>query len=153
MNPTISVIPDFLRRVENPSDTTNQRKLLSAADLSSLQKRNPGIPEDYLSFLTQIGWGSFRESTYRVYSGFVLAEEILPGLKTEYEILCFGDDFGGDPAGFIPSQNWKLVEIFHEDFHIHCDEDQTFTEFIAERLFMSMDGHNLSQNPSSGNAE
>ena len=82
----------------------------------------------------------------------MLVDEILPDIKTDYEILCFGDDFRGDPAGFIPSQNWKLVEIFHEDYDIHCEE-QTFTEFIAERLFMSMDGHNLSQNQSSEPAE
>ena len=152
MQSTIDLIPDFLRLVENPSDTTNQRKLLSDADLSTLRKRNLGILDDYLSFLAQIGWGSFRESTYRVYSGFVLVDEILPAIKTDYEILCFGDDFRGDPAAFIPSQNWKLVEIFHEDYDIHCEE-QTFTEFIAERLFMSMDGHNLSQIQSSEPAE
>ena len=144
MTQHIDLLNDFLQRVEDSKNRTNERTVFSSNELMELVKNYPGIPNDYVEFLAKIGCGSFREGTYVVYSGLVAVNEILPGFESDYKILCFGDDLRGDPAGFIPSQDWKVVEIFHEDYDVHC-EDQTFSEFIAERLYMSKNGNDISQ--------
>ena len=146
MPSSVAQIREFLIRFEDDGDPSNRRTVLAPFELSTLVETNPGIPTDYLDYMETIGFGSVRESTLMVYSGLVPAQEILPGFKSEHEILCFGDDFRGDLVGFIPSQDWKLVEIFHENYDVYND-DQSFLEFICERIYMGSDGQDYSIRP------
>ena len=57
-------------------------------------------------------------------------------------ILLFGDNFSGDSAGFLPDENWKVIEILHEDLEIY-DPKQTFAEFIRVQMQMDENGDDL----------
>jgi hypothetical protein len=51
----------FLAAVEDRADETNGRRLLDAAAVERLRQEFPGIPEDYLAYLGEIGVGTVRE--------------------------------------------------------------------------------------------
>lgn len=50
------------------------------------------------------------------------------------KVLLFGDNFSGDAIGFLPTENWSIVEIWHEDLTIFPREEKTFLEF-ARKVF------------------
>ena len=76
----------------------------------TLRERYLGIPEDYLQFLLELGWGEVGNENYMMYSGLIDAEEIYPGVGGLAGILLFGDDFCGICAGF-DVRTWRVVEI------------------------------------------
>lgn len=46
------------------------------------------------------------------------------------DILLFGDNFSGDAVGFLTTDNWSIVEIWHDDdLSINPGEEKTFEEF------------------------
>jgi hypothetical protein len=134
---------EFLTRVESHEDK-KQRTVVSASELQQLALEHPGIPLDYLDYLAQVGAGSFRNCQYTVYGEFFEADEILGPEATRFgrEILCFGDNFSGDPAGFMPSKNWAVVELWHDDLTLDFTK-KTFHEFIRDRMLMGPSGEDL----------
>jgi hypothetical protein len=67
----------FLEMNENRNDAgLNERILLNAEETDEIRKEHPDIPNDYIDYLTEVGWGDFRESQYMVYSCLVDSEEI-----------------------------------------------------------------------------
>jgi hypothetical protein len=134
----------FLARVESrdPADAgSNNRKCLSDVELAKLRATFPGVPEDYLAYLREVGAGSFRECQYAVYSGFEPPDYFFGDRadRLNQPILCFGDNYSGDPAGFVPGQEWRVVEIWHHDLSVH-DTGLSFREFIRKQMLMSPDG-------------
>ena len=123
----------------------NRRTRLKPAEISKLRSTFPGIPEDYLDYLAEIGWGSFRECQYTVFSGLIDPIEIFDSetaASLERRVLCFGVSFSGDPGGFLPDENWELVEILHETLEI-CHTQKSFHAFIREQMLMGEDGKDL----------
>ncbi|MDG0871177.1 hypothetical protein L5D93_01000 [Paenibacillus thiaminolyticus] len=50
-------------------------------------------------------------------------------------VLLFGDNSSGDEVGFLTTDNWALVEIWHDDnLSLHYREEQSFEAFVR-RLF------------------
>lgn len=136
----------FLSACEGPNGSAmNGRETFSAAKAQTLREQHPDIPEDYLDYLQEIGWGSLRDCQFMVYDELfdpkmIFDAETVASFKKR--ILLFGDNFSGDPAGFLPDENWKVIEILHEDLEIY-DPKQTFAEFIREKMLMDKNGDDL----------
>ncbi|MFW5438931.1 SMI1/KNR4 family protein [Paenibacillus apiarius] len=98
-----------------------------------------GIPEDYIDFLREIGYGTVNDTYFSFYSGLVEVDEIFDELYDEdlrpelKEILLFGDNYSGDGVGFLTTANWTIVEIWHDDdLSIHPRDEKTFEEFVVK---------------------
>ncbi|KQO14706.1 SMI1/KNR4 family protein [Paenibacillus sp. Leaf72] len=96
-----------------------------------------GIPEDYIAFLREVGYGTVNRNDFNFYSGLVEVDEILGHLYDEdshpelKDVLLFGDNFAGDAVGFLITDNWAIVEIWHDDnLSINPREEATFEEFV-----------------------
>lgn len=109
---------------------------LSEAELQS--EAAEGVPEDYLDFLREIGHGSVGVNGFAFYGGLVEVDEIMGHLYDDEDsrpelkdILLFGDNYSGDPVGFLTTDGWALVEIWHDDdLSVHYREEQSFVEFV-----------------------
>ncbi|WP_338749562.1 SMI1/KNR4 family protein [Bacillus sp. FJAT-52991] len=123
---------DILKKInEAPSDYNFQKMSKSKAEkeLASID-----IPQDYIDFLTEVGFGSVFDGYFMFYGGLIEADEIYddvdyPEIKN---VLLFGDNFSGDAMGFLPAENWSIVEIWHEDLSIVPREEKTFMEFVSK---------------------
>jgi hypothetical protein len=138
----------FLARVEDPGEKRmNERTRLSAKQIAKLREDYPGIPEEYLAYLREVGWGAFRECQFMVYSGLstadkILGEGVFPSREPELEILCFGDDFSGDLSGFLPRRRWAIVEVWHDDGTVDRVK-KPFGKYIREQMLMGPGGKDL----------
>ncbi len=112
------------------------RQTLASGALARLQRGHAGLPADYIEYLREVGWGSFLRCRYTVYHHLMPAAERFGkqmAARLEQPVLCFGDNLSGDVAGFLPDQNWAVVEIGQLDLSIHAT-GQTFGRFIRERM-------------------
>ena len=143
---TFSDVCIFLSKVEDVTcSDENIRTLLSPEEISKIKLEYPLIPQEYLSYLEEVGSGSFRECQYMVYNNLMEPEFFFgEGITSKLgkKILCFGDNFSGDPAGFLPDENWKIVVIWHDDLSINYT-NQTFSEFIRKAMCMGINGIDL----------
>ncbi|MGG3527710.1 SMI1/KNR4 family protein [Bacillus pseudomycoides] len=95
-----------------------------------------GIPQDYIIFLKEVGYGSVSNAYFMFYGGLIEADEIYdadenPEIKT---VLLFGDNFAGDAIGFQTTNSWEIVEIWHEDLSIVPRDETSFKE-LAQSIF------------------
>ncbi|MFB7813431.1 SMI1/KNR4 family protein [Paenibacillus chitinolyticus] len=97
-----------------------------------------GIPKEYIDFLREVGYGTVNGTYFNFYSGLVEVDEILGHLFDEdshpelKDVLLFGDNFSGDAVGFLTTDNWAIVEIWHDDdLSINPTEEKTFEEFVV----------------------
>jgi hypothetical protein len=108
---------------------------IGESEVVAIRQRYPDVPEDYLSFLRQVGYGSLG-GTFMIYSGPVEPDEIfdprtaadLPGL------LFFGDDFSGRVVGFDTRHGWRLVGVDNGCRESDPEDARTVAEFITRRL-------------------
>jgi hypothetical protein len=109
-------------------------KLVDAKKLQVLRTRYPGIPEDYLEFLAEIGWGAFGDSYFAVYSGPIKAESIYdPVTAGRFKtLLMIGDDFSGCNAAFDTMRSWAIVEINSANMEVELIA-KTFDTFIRSK--------------------
>ncbi len=137
---------DFLAKHEDKKEgQMNRRETLSGDDLSALHSQHSGIPDDYIDYLAEVGYGAFRECQYAVYGGFIEPSFIFGDDRAallDKRILLFGDNFCGDPAGFVPDEDWAVVEIWHDSMQIY-ETDMTFESFIREQMLMDETGNDL----------
>jgi hypothetical protein len=95
---------------------------------------NPAVPQDYIDFLKEIGWGTIGEMYYAIYSGLIEPNEIYDPIRAKDldGILLFGDDYSGYCAGFVKKDSWQLVEI--DDFQGVDYLNITFEEFVRDKF-------------------
>lgn len=137
----------FLAKVEDPAKSKmNSRKRLTSRQIESLRRKFPGVPGTYLAYLSEVGWGSFRECQFMIYSRPGTPEGILgKGIFTladDVEVLCFGDNFSGDLSGFLPKQRWAIVELWHDSGTIYPVK-KPFGTYIREQMLMGPRGKDL----------
>lgn len=101
----------FLAKHEDASER-NERTTLTQSEIDEIRREHPEIPDAYLAYLKEIGWGSFRECQYVIYSGLTDPEDIF-GEETaarfgDKRVLLFGDNYSGDPAGFLLTKSGRL---------------------------------------------
>jgi len=143
-------INDFLARVEDADEKTmNSRRLLSQEQIDDLRKVHPRIPEEFLSYLQEVGAGAFRECQFTVY-GFldtpdnILGKDVLLLKEPSVRALCFGDNFSGDLGAFLPDEDWVIADLWHDNGTI-CRKGRTFRQYIREKMFISEDGRDLQE--------
>lgn len=124
----------FLQGRENQKKKNNDREKMDGRKVAGIRRRYPGIPEDYLQYLKEVGPGSFLNCWFMVYSGFIEPSFIFGDDLTHLDesILCFGDNFSGDAYAF-DRRTWKIVEIDHVSREVGKVKG-TFGEFIRERM-------------------
>jgi hypothetical protein len=134
---------DFLESYEDKNEAEmNAREKWNDAEIIELSKQYPGIPQDYLDYLREIGTGSFRECQFVVHGALETIEDLtgydlydLEGKK----FLVFGDNYSGDFSGFLIEDEWKVAELWHETEELYT-VGQTFQQYIRERMLMDENG-------------
>ena len=138
----------FLESVENPKEKRmNTRRKFTSNELDALREKYLGVPQDYLDYLREVGAGAFRECQFTVYGSLGTPDEILgesvPQLDDpSLHILCFGDNVSGDLSGFIPAEDWAVVELWHDSgttFRVN----KSFAKYIRETMLMDEDGNDM----------
>jgi hypothetical protein len=139
---------EFLARAENPKKKRqNNRKQLTASETKKLKRGFPGVPDDFVAYLREVGAGSFRQCQFTVY-GFlgtpdqILGKGVLLRKDPSIPVLCFGDNFSGDLSGFLPEDNWAVVELWHDDGTLYRVK-KPFGVYIRERMLMGPNGEDL----------
>jgi hypothetical protein len=134
----------FLLKVESPDSPQNKRTLVTTGKLNELKAKYPGLPNEYLAYLKNIGWGDFRQCGYMIYSGPITLDSIR--LKEAYplkeKVIFFGDNFSGDMAGFNLDNNYSIVELWHESGDLH-ETTLSFRKFIRVQMGMGRQGKDL----------
>lgn len=135
----------FLAKVEDPADQTNRRKPLDAAAVESIRHKFPGLPENYLAYLREVGPGSVRECQYMIYEAPVWCNDEplfswveAPGRK----LLAIGDNFSGDLFVLDADHDYEVAEFDHETIEV-VPHDAGFTEFVREKMLLGPDGSDL----------
>ncbi|PEY32232.1 SMI1/KNR4 family protein [Bacillus cereus] len=124
------VYKDIIKKIHDaPTDYDFSKLATSIIDDESILD---GVPQDYIIFLKEIGYGSVFDSYFMFYGGLIETDEIYdaddnPELKN---VLLFGDNFAGDAIGFHTTNNWGIVEIWHEDLSIVPRKEKSFTELV-----------------------
>jgi hypothetical protein len=111
---------------------------IPAGQVAGIVAEYPGIPEDYLCFLTEIGHGTVglgNKCLLAVYSGPISPQSIFGEADARglSHIALFGDDFSGNPYGFDTKAGWCVVCVNHEDLSVR-QETLTFQEFFRGYL-------------------
>ena len=130
----------FVNSGENAGEKNNLTPL-KQDEISRLRTTYAEIPSDFLEYLAQVGAGSVNNCRYMVYGDLLNPSDIfsLESVQEfENSILLFGDDFTGNPAGFLVNENWRLAEILHEDLTLSY-VNSTFGQFIKQMIGMNDD--------------
>ena len=129
---------DFLDSLENDKESKRPEPL-SAPEIKRLRETYVEIPEDFIEYLTQVGAGQVNNCRYMVYGELLKPSDIFDFedvQEIEHLILLFGDDFAGNPAGFLVTDKWKIAEISHTSLHLF-NVEPTFSEFIRQAIGMN----------------
>jgi hypothetical protein len=121
---------------QDDNSGSDLRQCVSDAALDQLRSEFPQAPADYVEYLQVVGWGSLLRGRYNVYERLVPAVERLGAAHSQrlgQTVLCFGDNLAGDIGGFLPDQDWELVEVSHLSGAIE-PIGVPFSEFIGDRL-------------------
>jgi hypothetical protein len=109
---------------------------VSEPKLVAIRQRHPDVPDHFLAFLRQVGWGSLC-GTFMLYSGLVEPGEIFdPQTAAGLDgLLFFGDNFAGEVVGFDTRRGWRLV-CFDNSYHAAPElvQGRSIGDFIALRL-------------------
>ena len=135
----------FLAKVEDPADQTNRRKPLDPAAVEGIRRKFPGLPEEYLAYLLEVGPGSVRECQYMIYEAPVWCNEepLFSWVEApDRKLLVIGDNFSGDLFVLDADQNYQVAEFDHETIEA-VPRDAGFTEFIREKMLLGPDGSDL----------
>src|SRR5262245_53118464 len=134
----------FLAAVEKPEDQTNRRRQpLDADAVERIRQTFPGIPEDYLAYLREIGGGTVRECQHVIYQTPEWCHEDPTFSWFEADgrkLLVVGDNFSGDLFAFDAEHNHRVVELLHETMEVWPFKRGGFKEFIRERMLLGPDG-------------
>ena len=132
----------FLAAVEDRAEVSNRRGLLDAAAVERIREAFPGVPEDYLAYLREIGPGSVRECQYGIHKPIWCHEEpAFSWFETRgRKLLVFGHNFSGDMFAFDAKHNYRVVELLHETMEVWPFKRGGFKEFVRERMLLGPDG-------------
>lgn len=125
--------PDWAQLQESLREAfpTSRLSPMPSGELLELRQRYPHLPDHYIEFLKNIGWGSIGESSFMFYEGPVEPAEIYDA-RTASElagILFIGDNFGGWCLGL--ERNGKLVSFDGLSPAPEEEREQTVHGFLA----------------------
>ncbi|TWI03162.1 hypothetical protein IQ05_00091 [Flavobacterium tiangeerense] len=143
MNTNYKLESEFLGKVEDDKDETNNKELLSEEQLNKIIEKYPNVPLDYIGYLREIGSGNFRECQFKVQSFLFNLEDL--GLDEHYDIKSniwfFGDNYCGDFSGFdLDLYDGLVVEFWHETGELFYT-NQTFQNYIRQQIGIDENGN------------
>lgn len=128
----------FLRVVEDPHDITNQRQPLNEQAIERLRRSFPGISEEYLAYLREIGAGSVKECQYEIYEPDF--DDATP-LFLVGNLLFIGHDFIGNSFALDADSDFCVVELDHEGGGKGIyPMGGSFRAFIRDQMLLGADG-------------
>lgn len=133
----------FLKKVEDPSDRNNDRDLLTGFECEELKSKFPGIPDEYILYLMEVGYGSAREDQYMIYGNPTLCHE--DGDFSWYETgginyLVIGDDFAGNLYALNIDVNYQPVLLDHECME-EFPHEGSIKSFFRQMMLLGEDGN------------
>ena len=105
---------------------------VSPQELTELRERYPQVPDQFIEFLANVGFGEIGDCRYMIYNG--VAEPYMVYGETEglERLLLFGDDFSGWNAGF-DKVTGRVFEIGHERMSVE-EVAEDFRSFITAKI-------------------
>ncbi|MES2792234.1 MAG: hypothetical protein V4719_21635 [Planctomycetota bacterium] len=101
---------DQLEELQQRLTKTSSLTKLTPRQIERLQGDFPGLPDEYVRFLSLIGYGNLEE--LQLYSGLVSPGSIYPKPQSDLSgIMLFGDDFQGYCFGFDIHRQFSLIEV------------------------------------------
>jgi|SRR6218665_3648289 len=136
---------EFLKNIESKNAEQNKREIATKDQIEKLLTEYPNIPQDFIAYLQEIGWGSFRESQFNITSTLFDLDDL--GLSDHYDLksnVCFfGDNFCGDFSGFDFDRNdGTVVEFWHESGELYYT-NKSFQTYIREQMLMDENGNEI----------
>lgn len=133
-------VVEYLARVEDPHENPHERRRFSQDAIERIRRRHRGIPEEYLTYLMEVGAGAVCGRRFGVYRdlmepSYPLCDE---DFRLDGSIVCFGYKPSGDQAGFWLS-DWRVVEIDHADLSLTFIEE-SFATYIRWQIFGGEEG-------------
>jgi len=103
-------------------------------EINSIIIKHPGVPDDYIEFLEEIGHGDIGDNYFMLYGGLVEASEIYDESKAEKlkDIVFFGDYYDGHSIGFSKKGEWEMVDV--DDRLKITFLNTSFESFIKNKL-------------------
>jgi hypothetical protein len=109
-------------------DNADSLARATTAELREMQRQFPGIPEDYTTFLRELGSGNLGE--IQVYSGPIGPRDVYPLASGELEkVVLIGDDMQGYCFGFDVGNRFQLVEVDPKG-QVDRSIERTFGELV-----------------------
>ena len=136
---------EFLGKYESTFDSTNQHTTMPSDMVRQIREAHPSLPNDYLDFLAEVGWGSFREGQYKVFEGLKDSNDLFDTETVEsfgQRVLWFGENASGDISGYLPDDDWRTVEVWRDSKDLY-ETRKTFGVFLREQLLMDDDGNDM----------
>lgn len=122
---------DDLLAIKGSGTVFDRLTPISLAKADEIKTLSKALPNDYVSFLLDIGFGEIGEVGYMLYDGLIDPLEIYGG-EGLGGILLFGDDFQGFNTGF-KVENWSVVEIDSVNLTV-CNVAADFQNFIRGKI-------------------
>lgn len=123
----------------NNSSENIERISLTENEIEEIRNSYPNVSEDFINYLSEIGYGDILDSLFKVYSGLCDLEDL--GLEDVYEapnIVFFGDNYNGDMSGFdLSEKNDQVVELWHESGDLYYT-GKTFRQYIRDLIGMPL---------------
>lgn len=117
----------------------HQRTLYGKARIDELRQSRPGIPEDYLSYLAEVGAGGIRNELFTIFGEPMEVEEFFEEelhefLDSDEMVLLFGCDASGNGLLFLTDEEWQVGIIYLDDLGEIVETEQDFRSFISEAI-------------------
>lgn len=122
-----------LRRYLLKNYPKSRLELLTKEKRDALLVRHPKLPEDYVEFLCEVGWGTIGDGQYSVYSAPAELSFIYDPVTAESlgDVVLIGDDFAGGQEALRFGEEGAIfgsVDSLHGRFE--PSDGETFSKFI-----------------------
>ncbi|EKG2484609.1 SMI1/KNR4 family protein [Vibrio vulnificus] len=131
-------IEQFKKKIERELPES-ELILSSENDLIKLKKDFNGLPDDYLTFLKEVGSGTFGNCYFSIYSGPLEPDEIFDPVTASSltDFIFIGDDFSGWMLAFDKkAKPFELAFFHHSEKHeLNEKEQSSIAGFLNYELF------------------
>lgn len=135
----MSEYAEFRERVYRSLPRSNL-ELAEPSALEKIKSEFPGLPNEYLDFLSQVGHGTFDQMGFSIYGGPLDPDEIFDEItaKELSNYIFIGDDYSGWMLAYDISKVPFELTFFNHNEKVPFDEDKepkTVMEFLTNELF------------------
>ncbi|SGZ18970.1 hypothetical protein [Moritella viscosa] len=111
-----------------------ERRLVPLKEINKIRKEFPGIPEDFLDYLLEVGEGCIGDMLCDIFIPRRLKEmhdedHIDVEIDLTTNLVCFYADDDAF-AAFLPDDGWKIVNAYHAFSEIEPSVRNSFEEYI-----------------------